>query len=105
MKLYAEITPLETTATNVYNKVMASIYPKTNGSPVSATIAAGQKVIFEVDLSAYVNNNGQKWGNSQQVKLVLSSNPALYADPHKNTSDMNSALTVTIRSSRRWWKT
>jgi hypothetical protein len=98
-ELYAEITPLETADSATYNKVMAAIYPESGGSPVYATIASGEKVVFEADLTDYVNNLGNMWGLNQQLKLVLSKRAGTYTDPHQAAADTNYVLIVTVHQS------
>ena len=70
----------------VYNKVMSTIYPKTDGTPVHVDLTTG---ILEVewDLVNMVQNDGNMWGLGQEMKISISPEPVMQ-DPGDDVTNL-----------------
>ncbi len=93
-RLYTEITPLQTTNIAVRNKVMASIYPKSDDSQLAVPVSDGEKFVCELDLAAFTHNQGHMWSLHQELKLVLRNAAGNFADPGKKDGSLMFRITV-----------
>ena len=71
---------------SVYNKVMSTIYPKTDGTPVYVNLTNGILTV-EWDLVNMTQNDGTTWGLGQEMKVSLSPVP-VHKDPYNNTTNL-----------------
>jgi len=70
----------------VYNKVMSTIYPKTDGTPVHVKLTNGTLTV-EWDLVNMTQNDGHRWNLGQEMKVSLSPVPVMQ-DPGSESTNL-----------------